>query len=86
VQSCGVIAKRVAYPSPSKRLDGNGLKVSFRSLVSLPDLPAIEDEYQLLAGLVRRGGSEEFRRLLKPSPTFIVQGNDSRVTALGQLL
>jgi len=37
------------------------LEVSFRPRVSISDVPAIQADYQLFRGLVRRGGSEDFR-------------------------
>ena len=37
------------------------LEVSFRPRVSISDVPAIQADYQLFRGLVRRGGSENFR-------------------------
>jgi hypothetical protein len=36
------------------------LEVSFRPRVSISDVPAIQADYQLFRGLVRRGGSENF--------------------------
>jgi hypothetical protein len=50
-----------------QRLAGNGLKVSFRSLVSISDESSIEADYQFFAGLVRHRRSERFRRFLKAS-------------------
>ena len=55
---------------PIQRLAGNDLKVPFRSLVPIPDVPTIEADYQLLAGAARRGSSQEFCRLLKP-PAYL---------------
>jgi hypothetical protein len=43
------------------------LEVSFRPLVSISDVPAIQADYQFFSGLVRRRGSEHFRRFLQPS-------------------
>jgi hypothetical protein len=59
-------SKASGMPVTIQRLAGNDLKVPFRSLVSIPDIPTIEADYQLLAGPAGRSSSEEFRRLLKP--------------------
>jgi hypothetical protein len=53
-------------PVTIQRLADNDLKVPFRSLVSIPDIPTIEADYQLLAVPAGCSSSEEFRRLLKP--------------------
>ena len=59
-------SKVCGMPVAIQRLAGDDLKVSFRSLVSISDLPTIEADYQFFAGPVRRSSSEDFRRLQKP--------------------
>jgi len=59
-------SKAGGMPVAIQRLAGNDLKVSFRSLVSISDVPTIEADYQFFAGPVRSSSSEDFRRLLKP--------------------
>jgi hypothetical protein len=59
-------SKACGMPVTIQRLAGNDLKVPFRPLVSISDVPTIEADYHLLAGAARRSRSEEFRRLLKP--------------------
>src|ERR1700678_4381520 len=56
--------KTGGMPFAIERLARHDFEVSFRPLVSISDVPAIQADYQLFRGLVRRRGSEHFRRLL----------------------
>ena len=53
--------KTRGIPIAIQRLPCNHFEVSFRPRVSISDVPAIQADYQLFRGLVRRGGSENFR-------------------------